>query len=282
MKRLARALLGPLIRPVRARIVFWANQGSDRRFENVETLVGSLREDVDGIERYVPALLNAIATQNAQSRANVRSEAELASLVHSVLARFQTLHDDLVAARRDRLDTAFEPKILRPERLETAEGEIRVLIGPGSAESDPGYVHVDASPLETTDVLASPDNLPFDPGSVAEVRAANLERFTISELAGTLLPHWVNLLAPGGSLVVKAPDADALVRDYVGGAVSFEELRDATFGGGAAERPLAMFDRASLTRLLTEAGLDDVVLRSDPTASRREIEAAGRKPVTTS
>ncbi len=277
---LLRPLLRPAILRLHVRVVFWVHQATDERFVNLEAQLGALRADVEGMERYVPALLNAIANQNAMSRADTRRDDELARLVSSVLGQLEALRDEARTTRRARLDGGFEPKVLRPDRLATAGGDLRVALGPTEHAVDPGYLHVDATATEMTDVLAPPANLPFEPGSVAEIRAAGLlERFSIAEATDTLLPHWVRALRPGGSLVVSVPDAEAVVRAYVAGTVSFDALRDVTFGDGTDEGRRTIFDGASLTALLAGAGLADVAIRRDPSASRPEIEAVGSKPL---
>ncbi|MGH9006573.1 MAG: hypothetical protein ACRDV6_02490 [Acidimicrobiales bacterium] len=289
MKRVVRALVQPSRRlarpavgPLKRRIVFWANEGADARFEHVERLLGETRADVEGLERYVPAILNSIAAQNATNRANVRSQEELAHLVTAVLERFQMVRNELLRQGGDGFGALFEPKVVRPDRL-PPPGSIRLALGDALVGS-PDHLRVDAQALEGTDVLAHPTNLPFDPASVAEIRATHvLERYTPREARLALLPHWTSLLEPGGTLAVVVWDSERTVRDYISGSLSFDDLRDATFGRGdddAAVR-FTMFDRRSVVRLLSEAGLEDVSVRTDPTGTSRDLEVAGRKPAPT-
>ncbi len=285
MKRLVRALLRPLrplgrpiVRKLRARVTFWARRATDERFEHVEGKLAETRTDVEGLEHCVPALLNAIAAQNALNRANVRTEAELARLVSSVLAEFQSVRNEVVGAKEGGLDPVFEPKILHPEAI-SGEG-LRLNLGAGAAPRS-GYVNVDIQPFDGTDVLAHPAGLPFETDSVAEIRAVHLlDHYSLDEGRGTLLPHWVRILRPSGTLTVVVPDGDSLVRSYVAGELSFDELRDATFGQGADDRSVrfTMFSRTSIVDLLAEAGLEEIELRADPRGPSREIEVVGRKP----
>jgi hypothetical protein len=289
MKNLARRglrplkrLAGPVIRRLHFRVVYWTHEATDARFENLERQVLANSADVAGLERYVPAILNAIQSQNAMNRANVRTEEQLSQLVQSVLERFQTVRNELLYAQEGRrLEPLSEPKVLHPERLEAAGRDLRLNLGCANT-ARPGYVNVDGQPFDAVDVLADPRDLPFDPQSVAEIRAAHLlERFSLQEVENALLPHWVSLLAPGGSLVAVVPDADAMVRAYVAGVLSFEELRDSTFGdrGEGSDIRFTMFSPAVITQLLVDAGLDDVVVRHpDPVTPTREIEVVGRKP----
>jgi hypothetical protein len=286
MNNLARAvvkrLAGPFTRRLRPRVANWSRDANDARFKDLERRLGETRDDVDGLIRYVPAVLNAIQAQNAMNRANVRTEEELARLVQSVLDRFQTVSNELVyGSGRRRLEDVSAPKILHPDRIAAAGGDLRLNLGCGH-EALPGYINVDNGAFDALDVLADPRDLPFDPGSVSEIRADGLlARFALHDVEMVLLPHWAALLRPGGSLVVVVPDADAMVRRYVSGQLSFDELRDATFGAGGdgGDLRFSMFNAASLTRLLAEAGLEDVVIRNpDPVTPTGEIEVAGRKP----
>jgi hypothetical protein len=277
LKRLA----GPVIRRLHFRVVHWTHETTDARFENLERQLAATRADVDGLERYVPAVLSAIQSQNAMNRANVRTEEELARLVQSVLERFQTVRNELLYGREGGgIDAVSEPKVLHRERVDAAAGELRLNLGCGRA-ARPGYVNVDTQAFDSVDVLADPRDLPFDPRSVAEIRAEHLlERFSVQEIQHALLPHWFSLLAPGGSLAAVVPDADALVRAYVTGDLSFEALRDTTFGSrDDGEVRFTMFSPESLTGLLTEAGLDDVALVRNPDReTMHEVEVVGRKP----
>ncbi len=283
MKRLARALFGPILRPLlrrlHARVVHWVREDTGERFANLETQLAACQADLQGIERYVPALLGAIANQNAMNRANVRSEAELARLVRSVFDQFHAVREELAGIAANRLDGALEPKVLRPERL--AGDRLKVVVGSDRTQ-DPDVVRVGPVATDSTDVVASPANLPFEPGTVVELEVGEpLERFSLRELTDLLLPHWVNVLAPRGSLTVRARDADALVRAYVAGTVDFDELRAEALGDGAGGRTRTLFDRATLACLLEEAGLDEVTVRAEAAPPDRRIEATGRKPAGT-
>jgi hypothetical protein len=295
MKNLARRGLRPLVRPLKRlagpviarlhfRVVHWTHETTDARFENLERLVTSTRADVDGLERYMPAVLGAIQSQNARNRANVRTEEELARLVQSVLERFQSVRNELVSGRDGGgIDTVGEPKILRRERVDAAAGDLRLNLGSGR-EARPGYINVDAQAFDSVDVLADPRDLPFDQRSVAEIRAAHLlERFSVREIERAILPHWVSLLTGGGSLAVTVPDADAMVRSYVAGDLSFEALREATFGDRTHDGPVrfTMFSPESLCELFTDAGLHEVVVvRNADRETPYEIEVVGHTPAT--
>ena len=282
---LVRALTRPVTSRVRARVVFWARQATDERFLNLEHQMGEVRADIAGLERYMPAVLNAIASQNAMNRANVRSEAEIGRLVGSVLERFESALSELAAARGGAdLGALVEPKVLHAERLSPDDGVLRLNLACGHAVMA-GFVNVDVHPFDEVDVVADPENLPFDPGSVAELRAVHLlERYPARELEQTVLPHWIGLLEPGGSLVVVVRDTDALVRSYVAGGLDFETLQETIFGADehGGHPPRTLFSRDSAMTLFERAGLEAVGVRrpAGPT-STLELEISGRKPAQT-
>ena len=238
MKNLARRVLRPLARPIKRlagpairrlhfRVVYWTHEATDARFENLEFQVAATRADVDGLARYVPAVLNTIASQNAMNRANVRTEEELARLVRSVLERFESVRNELVSGRAAHgLDALFEPKVLHPERIEAAGGDLRLNLACGQ-ETPTGLHQRRRAALRCRRRLGRPRDLPFDAESVTEIRVGRLlERSALEEIERALLPHWVSLLRPGGLLVAVVPDGDAMVRAYVAGDLSFDELRD--------------------------------------------------------
>jgi hypothetical protein len=277
-----KACTRPVSSRLRARVVFWARQGTDDRFVNLEHQMGEVRADIAGLERYMPALLNAIASQNAMNRANVRSEAEIGRLVGAVLERFEAALAEQRAGRGGAdLGALVEPKVLHPERLTPDDGVLRLNLASGH-EIVPGFVNVDVQPFDEVDVVADPRNLPFEPGSVAELRAVHLlERYPTRELEETVLPHWIAVLAPGAPLVALVRDADALVRGYVAGEVDFETLREATFGAGAPGEPalLSMFSRDSAVALFERVGLREVsVRRATGTARGSDLEISGCAP----
>lgn len=277
-----KAVARPLTLRLHARVVYWTHEVTDDRFVNLEEQMRVVLADVTGLERYVPAVLSAIASQNAMNRANVRSEAEISRLVGSVLERFEAVRAELTGSDATDLGALVEPKVLHPERLSPTDGVVRLNLACGH-RTLPGFVNVDSQPFDEVDVVADPRNLPFDPGSVAEVRAVHLlERYPASELERTVLPHWLALLAPGGSLVAVVRDADAMVRAYVAGELAFETLRDATFGAGEHGGPpaLSMFSRDSAVALFERVGLEEISVRrpGGPTSSA-ELEIRGCAPL---
>jgi len=298
MKTLARRGLMPLIRPLKRlarpviarlhlRVVYWAREVTDRRLDNLEVQLAAARSELDGLERYIPLILNAIQSENATIRADARPEERLVELAQEVLERFQFVRNELFYELRygnheRQPEVGLEPRVLNPAKLDGARGDLRLNLGCGHVVH-PGYINVDARPLDDVDVVADVRDLPFEPESVSEIYSAHLlEHFPVEELKRTVLPHWVSRLTPGGRLVSVVPDATTMIAEYAAGRFSFDDLREVTFGDQEYEGDFHynMFTTESLSTLLEDAGFEHVAVT---TIGRRngvcyEMEIVGRKP----
>jgi SAM-dependent methyltransferase len=250
--------------------------------------ITEMRFKVDGLERYVPVILNSIQTQNALSRANTRARDEVVKLVYSTLERFQFVRNELLYELRygqhvQPQDALVEPKVLNHAKVEANRDALRVNLGCGHIPLSE-YINIDLRPLDGVDVTADVRELPFEPDSVAEIYSAHLiEHFPEEELRRRVLPHWVSRLRPGGTFVAIVPDATTMIAEYVAGGLSFDTLREVTFGDQEYDGDFhfTMFTPESLTDLLTSSGLEDVAMR---VTGRRngacyEMEVEARKPL---
>jgi len=153
-----------------------------------------------------------------------------------------------------------EPRILAPEKLASARRSgLRVNLGCGHVPME-GYVNVDQRELPGVDVVADANRLPFDPGSIAEIFSSHmLEHFPREQLRRELLPYWRSLVADGGTFRAVVPDADSMIRKYGRGEMSWEDLREVTFGSQdySGDFHYDMFTTESLGELLREAGFRD-------------------------
>jgi hypothetical protein len=174
---------------------------------------------------------------------------------------------------------SIEPRVLNSAKLAAMGEAIRVNLGAGHV-SKPDYLNVDARELDGIDVVADVRNLPFEKGSLAEIYAAHLlEHFPVEELRTVVLPYWVGLLADGGELVAVVPDMETMISEYVAGRMTFDELREVTYGTQEYEGDFHFngFTQDSLRAVLQSAGLRDVAVRA---AARRngmcyEMELVG-------
>ncbi len=276
---------------------------------------------LDDIDRHLPGVLNAIASTNGTARilrrelANVersvaalqedvpRLRAAIAEGDSNVLAEMST-HIDTIGWLLRRLEVVraevmnevrygsggskhsgerAEPTIVDPRVLDAPEGTLKVNLGAGHLPLD-GYVNVDMRPLPEIDVVASIDDLPFGPGTLAEISSAHtLEHFPLEELRRRLLPYWVGLLKPGGLFRATVPDMEAMARSFAEGEIGFEAFRSTTYGGQEYEGDFHFngFTPSTLAELFESAGLIDatVIERGRPNGDCLECEVTGRKPV---
>lgn len=178
------------------------------------------------------------------------------------------------------------PRIIDPAKLDRSVGALRLNLGCGHIPL-PGYVNVDFRDLPGVDVVAAAGDLPFEPTSVGEIFSSHmLEHFPLEELRRVLLPYWISLLRPGGLFRAIVPDADAMMRAYVAGEMSFADITEVTFGSQdyVGNQHYTMFSQDSIRPLLQQAGLTSFKLIA---AGRRnglclEMEFSAIKPMTVS
>jgi predicted SAM-dependent methyltransferase len=174
---------------------------------------------------------------------------------------------------------SIEARVVNPDALET--DVLRLNIGAGHIPME-GYVNVDMRELPGIDVVATVDDLPFEPGTVDEIYSSHtLEHFPQEVLRRQLLPYWVSLLKPGGRLVTIAPDVEAMATDYVQGETPFEDFRDVLYGGQeyVGDDHFTGFTPESFSKLLLEAGfVDPITVAYDRRNGKcKEFEIAARK-----
>lgn len=307
LRRLARPLLSPLLPRLDTRLghlllpVWDAVRRLEHRADALEASTTALFEEARRQQEgqgasAAPLLLDAVATQHAALRGAARRDQDLWSAVDRDGRRLDEVEHRLEVVRREvlfelrygRQETGSaraaspEAKILDQAKLDAMGSELRLNVGSGSLAAD-GYLNVDLREIVGVDVVAEVGDLPFDDGSVEEVRSAHvLEHFPEEELRRRVLPHWVAKLRPGGTLRAVVPDALSMVEACSKGAMRFEDLREVTFGAQDYEGDFhfTMFSVGSLTTLLEGAGLCEVEVVE---AGRRnglclEMELVARKP----
>jgi glycogen(starch) synthase len=206
------------------------------------------------------------------STANVEELRSLAERDHGLTARIDVLQTKLEAMAmdlRERVpvhpagDELPEPVIVDPgayaRKLAAMDGALRVNLGCGEKPVD-GYINVDFRDLPGVDVVADVRNLPFEPGSLAELMSAHLvEHFRQHQLATVVLPYWRTLLAPGGVLRTICPNWEVMLEQLQNGELSFADFKTVTFGlqDYSGDDHFAMYSPATLMAVLREAGFDD-------------------------
>jgi len=162
-------------------------------------------------------------------------------------------------------DTA--PRIINADKVGAA-GPKRLNLGSGHIPKD-GYINVDFRGLPGVDVVGDVTALDFQPGSIDTIFASHLiEHFPVKALHDVVLPHWRDLLRPGGEIVLIAPDGAAMLDAYKDGVFNFDELREVLYGGQEYEGDFHfnMLSPSSAEALLAELGFTSI-----------RVDAAGRR-----
>jgi hypothetical protein len=194
--------------------------------------------------------------------------------------RFEMLNELRYGRSEGARPSSIEARIVNPAAM---DGDVlRLNIGAGHIPME-GFVNVDMRELPGIDVVATVDDLPFEPGTVDEIFSSHtLEHFPQEVLRRQLLPYWSSLLKPGGSLVTIAPDLEAMTADYRNGETPFEDFREVLYGGQEYEGDAHFtgFTPESFSKLLLEAGLvDPITVASDRRNGKcKEFEISARKP----
>ena len=290
-KSRVRAVARPVVRPVWRRI--WPRINAQ-----IEARVAPLEASFN---QHVPALLNAttsvaafgrrLHTQSQElqdstdemvraqrrldesaRRINSHGE-EIGKLWHRLEFVRNEIMYELQYGRRtvDATETNMrtEPRIVSTDKLEAAKAGdgIRLNLGCGHIPLD-GYLNVDQRELPGVDVIADAHDLPFEPGSLAEITSAHMLEHFPQEALRRMLRYWRALLRRGGRFGAIVPDGEAMLAQLAAGEYPFEDFREVLFGGQEynGDFHFNMFTPASLTALLAEAGFTDIEV---PVSGRR-------------
>ncbi|MBM0203771.1 methyltransferase domain-containing protein [Micromonospora sp. STR1s_5] len=242
---------------------------SAERLENVEASIRALWERVEFVRHEINGRIDGlhIATRLDNGDASIRSLWERIEFVRREIL-FELSHRGPAAAD----DRGSKPvrRILSPDKVEAArkQGALRLNLGCGHIRLADS-INVDMRELPGVDVLADVGDLPFEGGSVDEIASSHLlEHFPQERLRRQLLPHWFNLLRPGGTFRAITPDSATMLAEAGSGRYSFEEFREAVFGAQdyVGDYHYNLFTPDSLRDLLEEAGFSGIEI---PVAGRR-------------
>jgi predicted SAM-dependent methyltransferase len=205
--------------------------------------IGGLWDAVSGLQVQIQGLWHRLEFVRAETMFEMRA-------AMAVKARSDIGHQ---------LDTSRRIKDQQKVDAALASGNLRLHIGCGHLPLD-GYANVDGRDLPGVDVVADAADIPFPIGSVTEVYSSHLlEHFPLEHLRRVVLPHWFALLKPGGALRSVVPDAEGMISDYVSKAMSFDDLREVTYGLQEynGDFHFNMFSRDMLRALVEEVGFVD-------------------------
>lgn len=258
----------------------------------IASALGQLRGDALALQERVERDAERQARMPAELGAEMR--AEIAATEARLRDRIAFARNEAMFELRAKLPGGAMPalpgtpaaapvaaRILAPDKLRAmqAADAVRLNLGCGHLPLD-GYLNVDMRDLPGVDVVAEVAGLPFAPGTVAEIHSAHLlEHFPIEHLRRVVLPHWRTLLRPGGALRAVVPDAEAMLADFAAGAMSFDDLREVTYGlqDYDGDYHFTMFSRDGLAGLLNDAGFSELAFAAQARRNGkcREMEVVG-------
>ena len=162
--------------------------------------------------------------------------------------------------RLGRRNVGVLKRALRPPSWPAAsDGRLRLHVGCGMVDA-PEFVNVDLFAAPHVHVQTSIDDLSIFPDGCADLVYAChcLEHFGFRH-SSSVLREWVRVLRPGGVLRIGVPDFAVIARAYGAGG-SLRELQSLLLGGQDYRLNFhaAVFDEATLTALMNQAGIVDV------------------------
>lgn len=284
-----------------ARAVDWeqARQVSSiaERLEVVELLTKAQAHAITGLNNACKTLKREMSDQARLSAdlvdRHTNNDVQLAQQLQRQSQRTEFVRDEMLFELRKALkikpasapgesneQTSIEPRVLDHVKLDTNQ-QIRLNLGCGHIPH-PDKLNVDRRELPGVDIIASAENLPFQPASVDLIYAAHLlEHFPRRYLLDVLLPYWSSLLKTGGTLQLVVPDAQAMLASHKRGEMSFDTLTEITFGKQDYDGDFhyAMYSPQTLTDLLSEAGFKQIEVLADDRINGdcREMEVQARK-----
>lgn len=101
-------------------------------------------------------------------------------------------------------------------QLRRASQPLRLHLGCGQQHLD-GFINLDHNPSPATDYVGRVDQLICPPDSVERIEAYHLIEHIPQPTLPVTLKHWLDCLAPGGTLVVECPDLDQAIDEYLQG-----------------------------------------------------------------
>jgi predicted SAM-dependent methyltransferase len=304
VKALVKRLASPFTKRVNGRIDFRVAE-LRRDFDAIPALIDSrtaeLAAQIEALNRYLPTVINTIASQNAASRATQRQLQLLEGGVRGHAAAIVQIHERIEYVRKELMfeqryrgagetisvsssddGDVLSPRVTNEQKLRAMEGNLRLNVGAGHITRD-DYLNVDSRDLPGIDIVADVRRLPFEPKQLKELYSAHLlEHFPIEELRRVILPRWVSLLEDGGRLLSVVPDVETMVSERAAGRMPFDEFVEVMYGGQeyAGDFHFSGFSKETLTRLLEDVGLEDVKVveegRRNGACYEMEIEAVRR------
>jgi len=94
--------------------------------------------------------------------------------------------------------------------------DLKLHLGCGNQHLE-GYVNVDISPATSADIVVSAERLPFLNGCASEIFSSHMIEHIPRESLSTTIVEWHRLLAPNGRLVIRCPNFELYVHEWLKG-----------------------------------------------------------------
>lgn len=96
------------------------------------------------------------------------------------------------------------------------QSDLKLHLGCGGEHLD-GYVNLDKFPTSAADIVISAENLPFANGQVVEIYTSHMIEHIPRENLTKTIRDWHRVLCVGGKLIVRCPNFELYVREWLEG-----------------------------------------------------------------
>lgn len=209
-------------------------------------------------------ILRQFLFNDSASRKNL--DDNLSRMVESLGTRIEFIRTEIIYEMRYGLKESnptqdskkIDSKILHVDKLkrQTEVGTVKINLGCGHKPKE-DYINVDMRDIPGVDIVAAVDCLPFEENSVSEIYTSHLiEHFPEEKLVRHILPYWLSVLKPGGTIRIVAPDAESMCKAFSNGEMSFRDFKEVTFGAQDYDGDFhyTMFTPDSIVEILTTVG----------------------------
>lgn len=284
-------VLGPVVRlPVRAvRAITWQEVAPDvqRLHARVDRLEEEMRRSAESSgppEAAFSAVLGGLWDTTASLQTQIQGLWQRLEFVRAETMFEMRAQLSGGAKREIGFHMEAEQRVKSKSKVEAslANGTLRLNVGCGHIPMEE-YTNVDGRDLPGVDIVSDASEIPLQPGTVAEIFSSHLlEHFPLEHFRRVLLPHWFSLLRSGGIFRSIVPDAEGMIDDYVNGRMSFDDLREVTYGLQEYDGDFHfnMFSRNMIRQLVSEVGFQDVAFEfiGRKNGKCRDMEIRGIKP----
>ncbi|MNW40489.1 hypothetical protein D3C74_176040 [compost metagenome] len=221
----------------------------ENKINNTREWLSGLEQTNDNLNKWIEIIdKRVLALEEFQHRTRKEIYAELKHISGSDFLGKNTIQTS--------------PEIINKAKVNQfiTQGLVKVNLGCGHIPKE-DYLNVDMRELDGVDIIADVRKVPFETESIDELYLAHvIEHFTEVDMEAYILPYWHSLLKPGGKITIICPNWNAMLDEYAKGKVSFEVLKEITFGSQEYEgnQHYNMFSPQSLTKLLDKIGFKNV------------------------